>query len=219
MRPNLTARSILFLSMALSACSSSDTPAQASPGADPAEHDPVAAPPAGNAPAENGTRVVRYQPSPPSGAAAVDASCFSESLAAPGRTDARRCTIGNEIEDPCFQVDATHLVCAPDPSVNAPGTYVQVAEPLPLPATPPEMAPNAAWLLRLANGTVCTYATGATGVAEGQRLEYSCTDERWILGHLTSGTTWTAVVVAADEGPDGFQVTSRETASIATVWR
>jgi hypothetical protein len=137
MRPNLTAqRSILIFAMALSACSSSDTPAETNPAqANPAQANPAPAangPPgsAPTAPAAAQTRVVRYQPSPPSGAVAVDASCFSESLAASGRTDARRCTIGNEIEDPCFQVDATHLVCAPDPSVNAPGTYVQVAEPL-----------------------------------------------------------------------------------------
>ncbi len=75
------------------------------------------------------------------------------------------------------------------------------------------------WLLKLANGTVCGFLTGATAGFEGQRINYGCTDRSSILGDLTPGTTWMARVVTGSVGPSGFTPGTDQLKPIATVYR
>jgi hypothetical protein len=162
------------------------------------------------------TEVVSYRPEAPGDIAARQADCFSESLATPGRSDTRRCSVGNEIFDPCFTVDATHLMCEPDPVRDLPGTYIVIEAPLP---TGGGLAESQAWLLQLADGTVCGFATGATAGTEDKRLNYSCTNGEWILGFPEPGDPWTAEFIVGHMTEDGLVLDERHIENIATVWR
>lgn len=163
------------------------------------------------------TEVIAYQAVAPAGDVAPEqADCFSESLAAPGRTDAHRCMVGNMIYDPCFPTDATHLMCTPDPTTDNPGVFIVIAAPL---ATGGGASDPQPWLLQVADGTVCGAATGATAGTEGKRLNYSCTNGEWILGFPAEGEPWTAEFVVGHIGQDGLVLDERHTENIARVWR
>ncbi len=170
------------------------------------------------------TEVVRYEPAALE--ADVDAErgeCFSESLAAAGRSDAARCSMVNSIFDPCFVVgdDATLMECEPDPIAGTPGTYLSLAEPWPG-AEGEDLEETQPWLLQVADGTVCGFLTGATGGLDGERLNYGCTNRELILGHPQTGEDggpWTAEFVSGSVGQDGFQADNRHIEGIATVWR
>ncbi|MEX2032145.1 MAG: hypothetical protein WEA81_04700 [Dehalococcoidia bacterium] len=162
------------------------------------------------------TDVVSYRPEPPGDIAPQQADCFSESLAAAGRSDTRRCSVGNEIFDPCFAVDATHLMCEPDPVRDLPGTYIVIEVPLP---TGGGLVEPQVWLLQLADGTVCGFATGATAGTEDKRLNYSCTNGEWILGFPEAGEPWTAEFIVGHMSVDGLVLDERHIEKVATVWR
>jgi hypothetical protein len=96
-----------------------------------------------------------------------------------------RCFAGDVIYDPCyFDAGASNpqravalcvaapwatsavrlrLASAPDPALGAP------------PAAPP-------WALRLASGRRCVFASGATAVIDGRRLNYVCDGRRLLFG-------------------------------------
>lgn len=162
------------------------------------------------------TEVVVYVAVAPAGDVVAEAAeCFSDSLAAP-RQNGYRCSVGNQIYDPCFAIDGTHAMCAPDPTADDPGTYIEVAVPFPTTSGTVESAP---WLLQLADGTVCGFATGATGGAEDKRLNYSCTNDEWILGDVQEGDPWTAEFVTGAVGANGFAIETRHVEPLETVWR
>lgn len=49
------------------------------------------------------------------------------------------------------------------------------------------------WGLQLTNGDTCTFATGATDVVAGERLNYACSRDGWIIGAPDrSMANWTA---------------------------
>jgi hypothetical protein len=73
--------------------------------------------------------------------------------------------------------------------------------------------------VQLDDGTVCNFATGATGGIDDKRANYACADERWILGDLTPGTTWTADTATISVNTDGWHADTREVANIAIVWQ
>jgi hypothetical protein len=173
--------------------------------------------------ATTGTEVVHFIPARPPDSTAEDGSCFANSIAAPGRTDAWRCSVGNAINDPCFSIDAQTMVCGADPSKSEPGFLLTLTEPLPAPDVPQAAIDAAAtngWLVRLADGTVCNFATGATGGIGDKRANYACADQRWLLGDLTPGTPyWTADAATISVGPNGWQADTRETVNVAIVWQ
>lgn len=167
------------------------------------------------------TKVIVYYPLD-SGAKAVDGSCFTNSLAVPSR-DAWRCSVtgaggginlGNQanaaeqILDPCFDVGNGRVVCNPNPLTGQPGVLVKLTEPLPAPNLIVEK-PSNPWLLELDDGSICTLATGATGVVDGKRINYLCsvpgsrtTERTAVLGEPRPGTIWMAekAVVATRNG-------------------
>lgn len=123
-------------------------------------------------------------------------SCWTHSLAT-DRADAWRCFEGNDILDPCFagKAHALTVACAQSPFS---GRVVLLSLKKPLTddqnATTRWLQPKGQpWGLRLANGDTCVFATGATDAVAGERLNYACAKDGWIIGAPDSSTAiWTA---------------------------
>lgn len=178
------------------------------------------------------TIVTRYTPSVSDLPSAVESgSCFSTSIAAPYRSDAWRCTVGNEIADPCFQVpDSQELLCRPDPiSTTSPSTFaLELTKSLPKPLVPNVNPPaNWAWLVELSDGTICTPFTGTLPFsAQGDVAYYSCSstvpDESMIFNRLDSSTTpWTAKVGILSTSSNKYppDLSSYSTTTIKAIWQ
>jgi len=181
------------------------------------------------APASQGTEVFHYlPPEPPAAVSTESGSCFASSIAAPYRDDAWRCTVGNAISDPCFSFGTgSSLLCGVDPSdPSAASTFIlTLTAPLPKPdghLTPATPA-DGAWLIKLADGTVCTPFTGTLPFsAGGDVANYGCSDKRLIFGINTDQVVWTAKVgtlgAPADVNSPPSLISSAEV-PIAAVWQ
>jgi hypothetical protein len=177
------------------------------------------------------TQVLRYSPpAPTSSMPVVSGSCFANSIAAPYRPDAWRCTVGNAIQDPCFQIGTgSSLLCGVDPEdAAASSTFVlALSEALPVAQTPPNPPPDWSWRVKLQDGTICTPFTGTFPfAADGRVAKYGCAarspgDNRMIFGDLNaSPTMWTALVgsfAKTDVYPPPIGSSSQ--APIAVVWQ
>jgi hypothetical protein len=126
-----------------------------------------------------------YSPFSPTVAAALktrteSGSCFSGSDAA-DRGDAWRCTVGNELFDPCFSspsaAKAGIVVCPAAPWLHT-GVTIRLTKPLPSAEADRGAASLARlpWALELYDRSRCLLATGATSVLDGRRLNYFCAD-------------------------------------------
>ncbi len=125
-------------------------------------------------------------------------SCFTTSDTAE-RPDAYRCTVGNNIYDPCFTVNATQALCP----VNGPwanrGLLLNGAA-LPNGTTPNQDAGTKGppWAIQLADGTNCLEISGATTVTAGQRLGYVCPGGVGLYGNAQrSSPAWMIYVGTA----------------------
>ena len=125
-------------------------------------------------------------------------NCFTTSDTAE-RPDAYRCTVGNNIYDPCFMVNATQALCP----VNGPwanqGLLLNGAA-LPSGTTPNQDAGTKGppWAIQLADGTNCLEISGATSVTAGQRLGYVCPGGVGLYGNVQrSSPAWMIYVGTA----------------------
>ena len=150
-------------------------------------------------PVQASTKVLNYVPSTPPGSATVAAgSCWTNSIAAPYRSDAWRCAVGNEIHDPCFQIlNGKDLLCEPDPKnpIVSSSTVLSLTKPLPKPKEhlSPATPYDGAWLIELKGGITCTPFTGTLPFSDkGDVASYSCSDKRLIFGFNTDKKVWTA---------------------------
>ena len=140
------------------------------------------------------TKVIDFRPEVPSDS--QNGTCFTNSVIAPVE-DAWRCTVGNQIYDPCILAkDGKSLVCGEDPSTDTPGFVLTLTSPLPEPDFSPD-APHNPWMLELASGRICSFSQGASGVIDGQRINYYCvsTDENSdvvLIGEIKQGKLWNA---------------------------
>jgi len=84
-----------------------------------------------------------------------------------------------------------------------------------------ELVPaTSAWLFELADGAICGLATGATGVVDGKRVNYFCTDQSAVIGGLSAGPVWQAEQVVFDEESDiPFAAKEQKMVDIRTVWQ
>ena len=107
------------------------------------------------APSLTATKVVDYvPPAPAENATIVVGSCWTNSIAAPYRSDAWRCTVGNEIHDPCFQIPGNaNLLCDPNPGNIADASPVILSLVKPLPKSGKPFAAGHAPRRRLAHQT------------------------------------------------------------------
>jgi hypothetical protein len=123
-------------------------------------------------------------------------SCWTHSLVS-GRGDAWRCFEGSDILDPCFAgaPQALIVACAQSPFSHR---LVLLSLKKPLSdsqnATTRRLEPKGEpWGLRLTNGDTCVFATGATDVVAGERMNYACARDGWIIGAPDRSTAvWTA---------------------------
>jgi hypothetical protein len=150
------------------------------------------------------TNVVMYHAWTPAGKLAnvritetVSGNCWTQSLVT-SRGDAYRCMVGNSILDPCFAPKISRpraVACATDPFSNRIVLLrMQKALPSPNPTTQWLQPHNQPWGLRLTNGDTCVFATGATDVIKGERMNYACArSDAWIIGNVNQLTPlWTA---------------------------
>ena len=128
----------------------------------------------------------------------VSGSCFTGSSAI-GRSDAWRCTVGNNLIDPCFATGAAQVLCPADGPwgsgllVNLPSNDLSNA--LPDKDQGMEQLP---WAIELDNGWKCLALTGATTVIDGQRLGYGCSNGAGLYGKPhRSSSVWTINAAAA----------------------
>jgi len=151
------------------------------------------------------TQVVAFTASVPASSTPTEnGSCFANSIAAPYRSDAWRCTVGNAISDPCFQISGSkNLLCGMNPAEGpyATSTFVlHLMKALPPVFVPSATPANWAWAIQLADGTYCTPFTGTRPfTASGTVGYYACNSpnpyESMIFGDLNaSSSAWLAEV-------------------------
>ncbi|HUC31171.1 MAG TPA: hypothetical protein VMR99_00575 [Candidatus Paceibacterota bacterium] len=179
------------------------------------------------------TQVIAYSPSQPTSSTPLEnGSCWTNSIAAPFRADAWRCAVGNGISDPCFQIpgSSSTLLCGINPTVqNSTSTFVlKLTQPLPAPEVPQGIPPsNWAWLVQLADGTLCTPFTGTLPITATEDVaNYGCApgplgDNLMIFGELnTSSSPWMAEVGTISESSSSLPVlATSSTVPVATVWQ
>lgn len=113
--------------------------------------------------------------------------------------------LGNAIVDPCFTLTAAMdvVVCGANPAVGDPGFAVHLTEPIPGDLVKPS-ATTAPWLLRLANGQVCSPFTGTVPLVDGREARWSCAasdgGQPGLITTIDGGATWTARWYPASEG-------------------
>ncbi len=172
------------------------------------------------------TQVMHYVPAKPDASTAQEGTCLAGSVALPARADAFRCMTGNAIHDPCFQLADGSLVCDANPATGDAGFLLTLTGSLPAANAPSAdqsaTAAKSAWLVQLADGTVCGVNTGATGGVNGERANYGCPSNEWIFGDLIPGdatTPWTAVLGRLNVGANGYSLGAAHQAIIAKVWQ
>ena len=173
------------------------------------------------------TQVIAYAPTVPASSTPVKrGSCFANSIAAPYRADAWRCTVGNAISDPCFAIaGGSNLLCGANPAIaNPSSTFVlQLTKPLPNMATPSSTPSNWAWDIQLANGTLCAPFTGTLPfTATGDIARYSCNDGSLIFGDINNaGNIWMAEVGSLSTATSTFPpvIITSSTVPVSIVWQ
>jgi hypothetical protein len=179
------------------------------------------------APVQTATKIIDYvPPAPLEGATVVAGSCWTNSIAAPYRDDAWRCTVGNAIHDPCFQIPGSaNLLCDPTPGTTQDASIVlSLIKPLPKPEghLSPATAYDGAWLIELKGGIVCSPFTGTLPFSDkGDVASYGCSDKRLIFGVNADKKVWTATVGSlgtptADSPPP---LVNRTTLPIIAAWK
>lgn len=191
----------------------------------------------GNSAQSQPTNVLTYLPPTPASSTPVKSGlCFAGSIAAPFRSDAYRCAVGNMLADPCFVIPGTdtsgaklpHLFCGANPAkLTATSTFVlTLTKSLPKQEVPSSTPSNWAWLIELGDGTICAPFTGTRPfTATGEVAEYGCNNaaggEGMILGDLNNANpTWTAEVGVFSTPTSTLPVLlSSTTVPVATVWQ
>jgi hypothetical protein len=166
------------------------------------------------------TEIIRYVPPVPD--EVREGSCQRESETVV-RKGSWRCTVGGETFDPCFVAeDGETIVCGTGPRMDDPGFKLKLTQPLPV-FEWPDALPGA-FMMELADGTLCHCQPGWIGV-EGKHFNCTCDDEGQgadliMLGELQvkGGPVWRAekAILGGEEGSYFFK--ESEIVSIRTVW-
>jgi hypothetical protein len=178
------------------------------------------------------TQVITYVP--PAAASSTptqSGSCWTSSIAAPFRSDAWRCSVGNSISDPCFEIpNSNNLYCGADPAnLSSTSAFVlTLTKSLPAPEVLEGGVPqNWAWLIQLADGTLCSPFTGTEPIAQGGvAASYGCAPATpggnglYIFNLSASTSPWTADVGYLSAPTSGLpMVLDEQTVNVSTVWQ
>jgi hypothetical protein len=182
---------------------------------------------------EVATQVIDYSPLSPASSTPIEkGSCFASSIAAPYRSDAWRCSVGNAISDPCFEIQGSTstLACGQNPAgTDTSSTFtLQLTKPLPTPTVISGGVPsNWAWLVELGDGTICSPYTGTRPfTATGEIATYACNSaqpgEDMIFGDLNnSSSVWIAEIGSLSTSTKQFPpvIAASATVPIFAVWQ
>ncbi len=165
------------------------------------------------------TQVITYAPGPPTGEPR-EGSCDTSSLVV-WREDAWHCTEG----DPCFSADDSDdsVICVDSPISPTVSFELRLTEPLPAPVVHENPAGHA-WWVELADGTLCGFATGATGGVGDERINYWCPSpdpELYValLGDLKPGLVTMAHRAVFAGGMASLMILDWAEVPLRTVWR
>jgi hypothetical protein len=176
------------------------------------------------------TRVTIYQPVLASAAKARSQAgfCWTESIALP-RRNVWRCMSGNAIYDPCFSTPALTgaVICGANPGRHEAGFVMHLSKPLPPSAAP--LNTQTPWMVKLADGSVCSRLTGTVPFVGGQALPLGCSDSSGCTGgdcrHMTGisddlrrGKLWIARKFVYSSGHAGLKLLGRVEVPVAVVW-
>lgn len=129
--------------------------------------------------------------------AIASGSCWEGSVVDIANPSAWRCTIGNEILDPCFSNAAQSQVACPGASPTL-MTVINLTQPLPsnlANATGRQGSSPFVWEIELPNAITCTYTSGTRATVDGVLLEGACSNSYGLIKVSTSGPLWQAQVL------------------------
>jgi hypothetical protein len=108
------------------------------------------------------------------------------------RNDAYRCTIANELYDPCFSTSASQVLCPTQGPWSNTGVLIDTPGGLPSTAGIKDTGTSGQpWAIELADGTKCLPISGASNVIANQRLNFDCTGGVGLYGNVQrSSPTW-----------------------------
>ncbi len=182
---------------------------------------PAAATAGAAPPSVSSTAVVKFAPAVP--AEEREGSCLSNSFSV-RRADAWRCVADDQILDPCFTADdGQTVVCGAFPGTDSPGFRLKLTAALPAPVLPPGVAAPA-FMMRLADGTLCHSASGPALALNGKPVSFNCVGgspsaQIAILGDLQPGTVWRAEKAILGQSDGGFTIQNAQMVEIRTVWQ
>lgn len=156
-------------------------------------------------------------------------SCWTNAIAA-ARKDAWRCTVGNNIYDPCFSLESKKtVICDADPINKNPGFLLKLTQPLPK-LTPSKNPKTNPWIIELADGTICYPYTGTMPIIHHGKeiiaLQYGCRnlknkkEEGGLLENsITPGKIWRTKQVFYDLTTTKPKLITIKNATIKAVWQ
>jgi hypothetical protein len=144
----------------------------------------------------------------------------TENSSAIGLSSAWKCTVDNQVYDPCLLADdAESVVCNLAPAEDGAGFRVELSKPLPAANVTTKMA-SPLWQLRLADGTSCSLLFATQLVVGGKPVTHVCSDSQVILGAVDqSSEPWTVEKASLVNNAQGdFEVESSATVGVLTAW-
>jgi hypothetical protein len=191
-KPQLTLTALTLAALTLTACA--NTPA-----------DPAA--PVGPQQIVGATELLPFDATTfPAGNDAAVAGTCAASAVVPG---AYRCELeAGGVDEPCFALGATRLVCGPNPVAGSARALVSPSAPLP-PVLPPPPDQRTEFFVQLRDGPTCAIRTGPEPViVGGAAATFDCDTPYTYLTTLDkSGPTWRATLVTLDPATGGASAT------------
>jgi len=145
----------------------------------------------------------------------LSGSCFASSLAS-RRTDAWRCTVANDLYDPCFSApsgSAGFVVCPEFGSPPRRVDRIDLTADLPTPdntAKPGTKRGLPFVLLARPYAGYCDLVTGTNGRVRGRRVFYDCGLGGTLVGKLNRRPArWTAKLITEGDNPTLYTVRVR----------
>ncbi|HLX26847.1 MAG TPA: hypothetical protein VKR05_07615 [Candidatus Cybelea sp.] len=155
------------------------------------------------------TKVIKFSGKQMTGTGHASGSCWTSSIASP-RADAYRCMAGNEIHDPCFEIDSKSVACPVDVFANT-GIVMKLTKPLPPAASP---SPPQAWAMLLQGGAKCNRGTG-TIVAD---FPYYCSGESSVCQGPDLSKLAPAYFVKCGKPADAMHVNNVSSTLVKTIY-